>query len=454
MEADSANLLWLAAGIGALSAASLPLGSVVGLMARPRASVSAVLAAFGAGALIAALAVDLVAPRALAVSEHGGALDLVLLLMGAIVGGLIFVILDRALAMRGGFLRKVSTTIAYLTQSERQRQRETIEDLCAIPLLRALPVERVQDLIGEVHLMTYSRGERLFAEGDAAGALFFVRRGRIALDRGGEALEPVGVGGILGELSLVTGLPRSATALADGDVEVYSLDRAGFDRLRQQCPEFDRGVRGLAGDRLAEIRERDRVKSAVEECWGAAAIEALRGGGQVPSPPRFRELARQHSGAALAVWLGMLIDGIPESIVIGSEFRSLVAEQQIREGAFSLVGVIPYTFVAGLFLSNFPEALSSSVGMREQGWAPARVLGLWSSLFVLTAVGSGAGYAIGEAVSHSVLVTVEGLAAGAMLTAIASTMIPEAVHLSGSSSRAGLATLLGFVAAVSFKLLE
>ena len=90
----------------------------------------------------------------------------------------------------------------------------------------------------------------------------------------------------------------------------------------------------------------------------------------------------------------MLIDGIPESIVIGSEFRSLVAEQQIREGAFSLVGVIPYTFVAGLFLSNFPEALSSSVGMREQGWAPARVLGLWSSLFVLTAVGSGAGYAI------------------------------------------------------------
>ncbi len=92
--------------------------------------------------------------------------------------------------------------------------------------------------------------------------------------------------------------------------------------------------------------------------------------------------------------------------------------------------------------------------MREQGWAPARVLGLWSSLFVLTALGSGAGYAIGEAVSHSVLVTVEGLAAGAMLTAIASTMIPEAVHLSGSSSRAGLATLLGFVAAVSFKLLE
>ncbi len=94
MEADSANLLWLAAGIGALSAASLPLGSVVGLMARPRASVSAVLAAFGAGALIAALAVDLVAPQALAVSEHGGALDLVLLLMGAIAGGLIFVILD------------------------------------------------------------------------------------------------------------------------------------------------------------------------------------------------------------------------------------------------------------------------------------------------------------------------------------------------------------------------
>jgi hypothetical protein len=52
------------------------------------------------------------------------------------------------------------------------------------------------------------------------------------------------------------------------------------------------------------------------------------------------------------------------------------------------------------------------------------------------------------------LVAVEGIAAGAMLTTIASTMIPEAVHLSGSSSRSGLATLAGFLAAAAFKLLE
>ena len=143
----------------------------------------------------------------------------------------------------------------------------------------------------------------------------------------------------------------------------------------------------------------------------------------------------------------MLIDGIPESIVIGSEFRSLVAEQQIREGAFSLVGVIPYTFVAGLFLSNFPEALSSSVGMREQGWARARILGLWSSLFVLTAVGSGAGYAIGEAVSHSVLVTVEGLAAGAMLTAIASAAWPAVRVATSTPARTVRSTAAGMMVA-------
>ena len=69
---EFAYLGW-AVTLGAVSAVSMPLGSVAGLVLRPRASIAAVLAAFGAGALIAALAVELVAPTVEAIGEHHGA---------------------------------------------------------------------------------------------------------------------------------------------------------------------------------------------------------------------------------------------------------------------------------------------------------------------------------------------------------------------------------------------
>ena len=92
--------------------------------------------------------------------------------------------------------------------------------------------------------------------------------------------------------------------------------------------------------------------------------------------------------------------------------------------------------------------------MRAQGWSTARVLGMWTLLLVLTSLATAAGFVMGEAVSHTGLVAIEGVAAGAALTAVVATMIPEAVHLAGSGRRVGLATLAGFLAAVSFKLLE
>ena len=115
--------------------------------------------------------------------------------------------------------------------------------------------------------------------------------------------------------------------------------------------------------------------------------------------------------------------------------------------------LVPYTLIAGLFLANFPEAMSSSIGMRKQGWKGLKIFLMWFSLMVITAIGAGFGYRLGGSVDHSVVVFIEGLAAGAMLTMIAAAMIPEAVHLGGSSVT-GLSTLGGFLSAVAFKLLE
>ena len=78
---------------------------------------------------------------------------------------------------------------------------------------------------------------------------------------------------------------------------------------------------------------------------------------------------------------------------------------------------------------------------------------MWTTLMIMTALGAGVGYALGEALPHSFLVAIEGVAAGAMLAMIASTMIPEAVHLGGGNV-VGMSTLVGFLSAIVFKLFE
>ena len=150
-----------------------------------------------------------------------------------------------------------------------------------------------------------------------------------------------------------------------------------------------------------------------------------------------------------------MLDGIPESFVIGSALVVTVtaAVAQYGADAVTFTSIIPYTLIAGLFLANFPEAMSSSIGMQKQGWSRLRIFLMWFSLLIMTSIGAGLGYWLGGSIGHGWVVAIEGLAAGAMLAMIASAMIPEAVHLGGSTIT-GLSTLSGFVSAIAFKLLE
>ena len=109
--------------LGAISAVSLPLGSLVGLNIRFHQNFIAVFAAFGAGALIAALSVELVAPTAIAFTEsdhaEGGGharANFFALIIGGVIGGLLFVTLDAIVNRNGGYLRKTSTTLAYMAR--------------------------------------------------------------------------------------------------------------------------------------------------------------------------------------------------------------------------------------------------------------------------------------------------------------------------------------------------
>ncbi|KTD18645.1 ZIP family metal transporter [Legionella jordanis] len=136
-------------------------------------------------------------------------------------------------------------------------------------------------------------------------------------------------------------------------------------------------------------------------------------------------------GSGLAIAVGALLDGIPESIVIGLS---------LLQGK-----IINYVAVAAIFLSNIPEGLSSVTGMKKAGRSASYIFGLWLSIALFSGIASLCGYAIFRHFSGDVIAATTAIAAGAILAMLVDTMIPEAFAV--THDFAGLITVLGFLTA-------
>jgi len=168
------------------------------------------------------------------------------------------------------------------------------------------------------------------------------------------------------------------------------------------------GVVFVAGDAMIgrrELRERAREGQPIAE--------------ELESNPR-------------SIALGAILDGIPESFVIGAS---------VTHG-----GGVALPVVVAVFLSNVPESLSASSGFRRLGWTPRRTIGLWVKVTIVAVVAATLGALVADTIKDNSFAFVNAFAAGAVLAMIADTMIPDAFREAGRW--AGFITVAGF--ALSF----
>jgi zinc transporter, ZIP family len=153
---------------------------------------------------------------------------------------------------------------------------------------------------------------------------------------------------------------------------------------------------------------------------------------------RMDSAAASQTGLVIPMVLAIILDGIPESIVIGLG---------IFEG-----GKVSLAMLVAVFISNLPEAIAGSSGMKAGGWNKQKIILLWLAIALVCSFSTVAGYSLFSGASVQWLAFIQSFAGGAILMMLANSMIPEAYEHGGKL--AGVFTVLGFFVSVSMVILE
>jgi CRP-like cAMP-binding protein len=445
---------------GAVSAVSLPLGAVIGLATRPSKKVTSALMAFGAGALLFALTIELFG-HALHVAgdEHGKIVDhwiIIATMFSAVIGGLLFEGLNQLLNAQGAFLRKGALVKKHIEKTKRKQAKKLLTSLSRVRLLQSLPASEVIRLIPHIKNQSFDAGQTIFEQDAAGDFLYFVLSGKVLLERSDsrqdekKTIATLGPGDVFGEIALISERPRTAKALTVSNVRLLTLHRDDFDNVLKESAALQAAVQELVETRIQDLAEKEIVQSEEAREWEARAISTFARVSLEFTEKDIEDEVQEHQkkgGAATAIWLGIALDGIPESLVIGM----LVVAAAAQNTTVSLA------FIVGVFLANLPEAMSSAVTMRKSGLKVSKIFWMWMSLCILTGVGAFIGTVVFPPHPEGLMVYfifgIEGLAAGAMLTMIAETMLPEAFE-QGGGTIVGLSTLVGFLSALAVKLIN
>lgn len=139
-------------------------------------------------------------------------------------------------------------------------------------------------------------------------------------------------------------------------------------------------------------------------------------------------------GSGLAIFIGTLLDNVPESIVLGM--------------SLALGGAINVAFLSAVFISNLPEGVAGTANLEAAGRSHRDIFWMWTALVIISAACAGLGYIlISSLIPEADGRRAQAFAAGAMLTMLADAMMPEAFEHGGKL--VGIFTVMGFLVAAT-----
>jgi ZIP family zinc transporter len=146
----------------------------------------------------------------------------------------------------------------------------------------------------------------------------------------------------------------------------------------------------------------------------------------------------QAGGSGAAIFVGTLLDNVPESIILGM--------------SLALGGAVNLAFLAAVFVSNLPEGVAGSVNLQAVGRSRRHIFWMWAGLVAISAACAGLGFLVIQYLPGADGRMAQAFAAGAMLTMLADAMMPEAFQHGGMA--VGLFTVLGFLASAMFSVVQ
>ena len=440
-------------GLAGLAALSLPLGAVVAVLLRPPARIVAIIMAFGSGALIHAVVTELaVDPAQDLVTVRGfpAIWTWVVLAVGFLAGGALYVGINVLMERLGGGIQWRHRLRRKALDRKREEVAPILETLARSRLAACLQPREAEEILPFVRSVEVKAGEAVFRRGDPSDGLYIVHAGTFELRHddqpatagltpaAGGATSPgvttLSCGDVVGGMGMAAGQPRTASLVAREDGTLLLLSRLDFSHLAEKVPCIRKIVADIvAHDLYVSARNATNVDASEWQRVALGSIEHI-------TRAEVEAAAERHGeeSSPLAIFVGTLQDGIPESIAIGASFVSLAT--------------FTPTFVVAVFLSNFPEGVAGTAALLRAKFSIGKVMAMWAGLAVGSALAGTLGYLLLHDASPVAVAFLGAIAGGGVVAMLAMTMMPEAFE-SGRASVAP-ATIVGFLASLFLAVIE
>jgi zinc transporter ZupT len=431
--------LAMASLLGLGTTSSSLLGAAIGLYVPFSKRPLACLLAFAAGSLIFALAIELAFQGAQSLHQQGfnAHAAWAFVSAGFAAGAIIYYSASIFLEKKGAAVRYVTQFREYALARKQADAKERIKLLATCDLMRHLPAEQIEQILPCIRDRQLKAGEILFNAGDPGDALYIVAHGNVEVlangsPASGGAMAVLGPGHAFGEMSLLSGGPRTATIRAVEDSELLEIGKHDFDRLVKADRQLAGAVKRISHQRAISNLSAGGSDAAL---WAKVASGSLDHLNRHESGKMLTEAA---NGAGMAIVFGNILDTIPGCLVIGAKFTAF--------------GNLSLTLMLGMFLGGIPEAAASASMLTKAGYRPLAIFGLWSTVLLAGVVAAAAGKAFIGGSDALMAIFAQALAGGAVLALVAHAMIPVALEEGGSL--VVLPTVAGFLFALYLALAE